>query len=157
MPEEKVTKLVNAKQLVALLRDASNKKTKVAEINGEIGERIKNAAENGNLHKGLFGLMLKLSRMDELKRNDFLDQFPEYVRMCREAGLFGQEHVGDLLSDKEPTQEELDAEAAAANAEAIEKGITPIPDAEFDDSTSSRPSRRRAAVDGDAPGGYKVH
>lgn len=126
---EQTTKIVNKKQFLALLKDASNKKTKVASINCEIGERIKSAVDDGHLHRQLFGLMLKLSRMDELKRNDFLAQFPIYVEMCREGGVFGDEHAGDLLSQpQEQSQEEADAEAAAANAAAIERGITPLPE-----------------------------
>jgi hypothetical protein len=158
MSEEPVRKLVNAKQFVALLRDADNKKTRVASINGEIGERIKEACENGHLHRQLFGLMLKLSRQDELKREDFISQFPEYVRMCRESGIFGQEHVGNLFDGEQTEQQDPDEAAAEANAQAIEGGIKPLSDAEFDDSTSKRPSRRRqSGVNGDAPSGYKVH
>jgi hypothetical protein len=148
-------KLVNAKHLVALLKDADNKKTRIASINGEIGERIKEAVENGNLHKGLFGLMLKLSRQDEQKREEFIGQFQAYVDMCREHGVFGQEHVGDLL-DSEP-EEDPDDVAAKANAEAIEKGITPIPEDDFeDDAKSAKPSRRRKGVSGDAPASYRI-
>lgn len=153
---EPTTKLVNAKQLVALLKDADQKKTRVASINGELGERIKAAVEDGNLHRQLFGLMLKLSRQDEIKRNDFLAQFPEYVRMCREAGLFGQEHAGDLL-DQEP-EKDPDEAAAEANTKALEKGISKLSDEDrsFDDETSSKPSRRRRGVSGDAPASYRV-
>lgn len=146
MSEEPVRKLVNAKHFIALLKDADQKKTRVASINGEIGERIKEASENGHLHRALFGLMLKLSRQDELKREDFIAQFPEYVRMCREAGIFGQEHVGNLFDQQEdddapdgPNEDEQVAE----NVTRLESGIKQLPDEEFDDSTSKKPSRRR--------------
>jgi len=146
-------KIVNAKQFVALLRDADQKKTRVASINGEIGERIKEASENGHLHRALFGLMLKLSRQDELKREDFISQFPIYVEMCREAGVFGQEHVGnlaDMAAEEEPEQD-ADEAAAEANTTALEKGIKKLPaeDGFEDDEVSAKPSRRRAKAKDD--------
>jgi hypothetical protein len=160
--EGSAKRIVNTKQFVALLKDADQKKTRVASINGELGERIKDACENGHLHRQLFGLMLKLSRQDELKREDFISQFPVYVDMCREAGIFGQEHVGDLLdgaaSEEEPEQDRNEA-AAEANTKALEKGIKPLTEEEreFDDSTARKPSRRRQAVSGEGEGNYKVH
>lgn len=164
--DSKPQRIVAKKQLVSLLKDHHLKKKRSQSIAGEIGERVKNAVENGNLHRGVYSLMLKLYGMDEVKRNDFLRLFPLYVDMCREEGLFGSEHVGDLLDEKqgedEPGRDE-DAEAAERNAAALEKGIKPLDedgDKEFDDSTSSKPSRRKAKGAGDgaeASGSYTIH
>jgi hypothetical protein len=146
--DQPVRKLVNKKQFLALYKHADQKKTRVASISGEIGERIKEASENGHLHRQLFGLMLKLGRMDELKREDFIAQFPEYCRMCREGGIFGQEHVGNLFDRQEEGEDGEDAgptedEVVAENVHRLKTGISKIPDEEFDDATATKPSRRR--------------
>jgi hypothetical protein len=169
--ETSTDRTIAAKQLIALVKDCDQKKTKIASHVGEIGERIKSAVENGNLHKAAFGLIVKLFRMDEDKRNDFLRQFPLYVDMCRDAGLFGSEHVGDLVEDAEA--EDRAARKAAVEGEiqdivetntALLGGISELHDDEalksFDDETSPKPSRR-AKRNGGLPGadgesGYRV-
>jgi len=156
---EGASKIINDKQFAGLVKAVDENKTKVASLNGAIGERIQHAADNAHLHPAAFKLVCKLYRMDEQKRDEFLRQFD----ICREKaikmGLFGEEHVGDMadMAERE-TQEEADAKAAEANAKALEKGIKQLPDddAEFDDATTSKPSRKRG-VGGDAPGNYKAH
>jgi hypothetical protein len=157
MADEGTTKIVNKKQFLALLKDADQKKTRVASINGELGERIKEASESGHLHRQLFGLMLKLSRQDELRRNDFLAQFPIYVEMCRDGGIFGQEHAGDLVADAEKAaakEEDADAAAVEKNAKAIENGIGELK--EDGDASKVTPIGKRKGGVGEAPGSYKL-
>ncbi|MDP2358670.1 MAG: hypothetical protein Q8M31_21805 [Beijerinckiaceae bacterium] len=156
--ESAVQRVVNADQLVALVKWSNEKRGQISELSGEIGERVKYAADNGNLHRGVFALVCKLKRMDEYKRNDFLRQFNLYLDMCREKALFGQEHAGDLLDATENEEESEEEDIAAKNAAAIEKGIKPLPDEEkeFDDSTSSKPSRKRAVNVGDAPSATRI-
>jgi hypothetical protein len=80
-----------------------------------------------------------------------------YLEIMEEEGLLGDAHVGDLAEmAREAEAQDPDEAAAEANAQAIEGGIKPLSDAEFDDSTSKRPSRRRQADMGDAPGSYKL-
>ena len=170
--ESTADRTIAAKQLVALIRETDQKKTKIASITGELGERIKSATENGNLHKACFGLMVKLYRMDEDKRDDFLRQFPLYVDICREGNLFGQEHVGDLVEDAQASDRLAKRDAVAgevadivdANTMALEGGIRQLPEDEalkdFDDDAAPKPSRRAKRNGGlpgaEASGGYKV-
>ncbi|WP_018407907.1 hypothetical protein [Methylocystis rosea] len=142
-------KLVNKKQFGALIKAADQAKTKVASVNGEIGERIKHAVENGNLHAGAFKAILKLYRMDSEKRDAWLRSFDAYRDMAGELNLF-EEHVGDLddmaRRDTQKEAEEAEAAQVAENVERLENGISQLSDEEreFDDATSSKPSRRRA-------------
>jgi hypothetical protein len=134
---EEVTKLVNEKQFVALFKECENKRTRAQSINGEIGERIKTAVEDGNLHRKLFSLMRALARMDELKRKDFLSQFDVYVEMCERAGFFGSEHVSDLVDDAQRDaageKAEADERAAKSNVRKLREGIKPL-DGDSDDA-----------------------
>lgn len=133
MSEEPVVQIVNETQFAALFRECEQKRIRSQSINGEVGERIKHAVEDGHLHRKLFNLMRALSRMDELKRNDFLSQFPIYVEMCERAGFFGDQHVGDLAELAERKAEEeaeakeaADAAHVARNEALLEKGISEI-------------------------------
>lgn len=96
MSESSSDRTVAPKQLVALIKDADQKKTKMQSIAGEIGARVKAAVENGNMHRGAYALMVRLYRMDEERRNDFIRSIQLYLDICAEEGLFGDEHVGDL-------------------------------------------------------------
>jgi len=162
MTDDKPERAANAKQVIALIHALNQTKTRVASINGEIGERIMAAKDNGHLHPGAFKAIAKLVRADEEKRNDFLRAFDLYRTYAEEANLFGEEHVGDLLDDLDSGDEpDPNAEAAERNTKALNGGIKVLSDEEreFDDQTSSKPSRRRQkeALEGaDAPGSYKV-
>eukprot|EP01037_Dinobryon_pediforme_P011876 gene11876-11967_t len=153
---EDTTKIVNPKQLVALIKDSDQKKTRMQSISGEIGQRVKEATENGHLHRGAFALMVRLYRMDELKREDFIRQFDLYVDMCRENELFGTEHTGDLVdmaanANDSEQENDPDAEAAERNEALLRGGISELkePDEE--------PHLRVTKTIGDAPGTYKVN
>ncbi|WP_159728339.1 hypothetical protein [Methylosinus sp. Ce-a6] len=168
MTEEVTTKVANTKQMVALAKAFNQSKSKVASINGEIGERIAKAVENGNLHAKAFKFNCALARMfekDDLKAREFWRCLILYHEEFEKAGLFGEQHVGDIDElARKAEQDEHDAEAAQAeaNGKAIMEGIGPLPeeDKEFDDETSEKPSRRRAKkepepVTEEIPGSYR--
>jgi hypothetical protein len=167
MTEETATKVVNAKQLVALPKAFNQSKSRVASINGEVGERIQKAVENGNLHAKAFKFNCALARMyekDDLKAREFWRNVILYHEEFEKSGLFGEQHVGDIDElARKAEQEERDAEAAhvAENELLIMSGIKPLAEdeKEFDDATSSKPSRRnqKSGGLGDAEGSYKVH
>jgi hypothetical protein len=167
MTEETATKVVNAKQLIALAKAFNQSKSKVASINGEVGERIQKAVENGNLHAKAFKFNCALARMyekDDLKAREFWRNVILYHEEFEKSGLFGEQHVGDIDElARKAEQEERDAEAAqvAENERLIMSGIKPLAEdeKEFDDAASSKPSRRnqRSSGLGEAEGSYKVH
>ena len=130
---------ISAKQLIALINDADQKKTRMASISGELGERVKSAVDNGNLNKKAFGLAVSVYRMSEESRSAFLGAFFLYIDMMREAGMFGDEHVGDLADMAAAPEDErdLDAEAGDANAALLAKGIKPLPEDEADAADAS--------------------
>jgi hypothetical protein len=131
--ENSVDRTVAPKQLIALIQEAHRERGKISTISGALGERVKLAIDNGHLHRGAFALSVRLYKMDELKREDFLRQIDLYVDICRAGGLFGAEHAGDLVEDAEREQEaqaEADADAGegepvplSAAAKAVQKGI----------------------------------
>lgn len=164
---EATTKSVNPKQLVGLIKDADQKKSKMQSISGELGERVKNAVENGHLHKGAFGLMVKLYRMEEDRRADFIRSIILYLDICREQSLFGQEHVSDLVDDADLAdmargdgvadegERDPDTEAAEANAAALEGGIKEL-DPEDAHPTVKAGRKRKGVQGGEATGSYRV-
>jgi uncharacterized protein (UPF0335 family) len=148
--ETSVQRTVAPDQLVSLIKWINEKRSVISGLSGEIGERVKHAADNGNLHRAVCGQVAKLARMDEYKRNDWLRQFNLYIDICREKGLFGQEHCGDLLDTTQGDDEaEEEEDIGAQNAAAIEKGIKQLPD---EAAEPEKPSRRRSSTAvGDAP------
>lgn len=115
MSETSSDRTVAPKQLVALIKDADQKRTKIQSISGEIGARVKAAVENGNMHRGAYALMVRLYRMDEERRNDFIRSIQLYLDICSEEGLFGDEHVGDLAdmaASEGPTDDDDDPRPA---------------------------------------------
>lgn len=170
MSEEQTTRLANPKQLVALAKALNQNHSKRASLAGEIGQRIQHAVENGNLHPKAFKFCCGLARMyerDEHKANEFWRNVNYYFEEFEKAGLFGEKHVGDIdqMAREAADEEDPDAKAARENTALLEGGITPIPDVdpeadgtaqtgagadsdkEFDDATSSKPSRRRPAAE----------
>lgn len=137
--EDAVQRTVAPKQLVALIKETDQKKTRMQSLSGEIGERIKNAVENGHLHKGAFGLCVRLFRMDDLKRRDHIRSVRLYLDICEQEGLFGTEHVGDLVEQASGADEpNVDESAAKETTRKLKKGIKPL-------------------EGGDAPGTYAAH
>lgn len=121
---------ISAKQLIALINDACQKRQRISSISGEIGERVKHACDNANLNKKAFSLAVQVARMPEDRRAAFLAAFPLYIDMMREEGMFGDEHVGDLADmagDNDAADEsDPEAEAGEANAALLSKGIKPL-------------------------------
>lgn len=156
---DKAERTVAPKQLAALIKDADQKRTRMRSISGELGERVKHAVEAGHLHKGIFALMVKLYRMDEQARDVWLRQLPLYIDICREEGLFGEEHVGDLAEMAQAGDAEADAAAAqvAENVERLEGGIRQLEEDGEEQGEERKPRRRLKPVEGgDAPGCYKM-
>jgi len=169
MPTNESARATPKKLFTALIQDASQKRQKIQSISGELGARIKNAVEEANLNRAAFSLCRRLYDMEEDKRNDFLRSFDLYVDYCREEGLFGSEHVGDMFEDTgaaEDQQAEADAAHVQQNIDRLNGGIKTsanvllddIRDREFDDATAAKPSRRNRprAGDGEAAGSYSV-
>jgi hypothetical protein len=175
-------KIFADKQFVALVKAVEENKVKVATVNGALGERVKAAVDNANLHLGAFKLICKLYHFEEEKRAEFLRQFDLYREKAVRLQLFGPEHVGDLMDQAGESGEaaqqyaedpqhvgadgvyaDPDLEAAAHNAALLSGGISEIPaqEGEFDDASAANPSMRnrrprRGMEGGDAPGNYKV-
>ncbi|MDJ0449221.1 hypothetical protein [Methylocystis sp. JR02] len=155
---EGTEKLVNKKQFGALIKAADQAKTKVSSINGEIGERIKNAADNANLHPAAFKMILKLYRMDPEKRDAFLRNFDAYRDLASELNLF-EEHAGDIddlarkAAAEEAEREEAEEAQVADNVHRLETGIQPLPE-EARDKPSRRRQKKDDKPDDEAPGTY---
>ena len=64
---------------------------------GALGEEIKDAVENKHLHAGALKIVVRLARMDAVKRDDFWRSLQLYWDYGIEGGLFGAQHVGDLV------------------------------------------------------------
>lgn len=144
---EKVERLVNSKQLAALVKEGKTVKDRTSSIAGEFGERVKAARENGHLNGVVFRWMAQLFRMPELERIRAINLFPVYCDKLIEEGVFGPMHVGDLVDNAEKQRADEDdnetdddtgeadefdeadpaREQVAANADAIEKGISELP------------------------------
>jgi hypothetical protein len=172
--------VINKKQFAALLKDVLLKKKRMQSIAGELGERIKEGCDNGHLNRKAFSMIRAIASMDEEKRDDVLRSFDLYRDYCESEHFFGEKHLGDLAEQAErEAAADRDADAAdkkyerAAGLEAIKKGIKPITEdaslglaeaaltalAKFDDSTSSKPSRRSqkdVLEGGDKSGSYKL-
>jgi hypothetical protein len=154
-----ISGFTNPKQLVSLIKDADAKADRIASINGELRERIKNAVDNGKLHAKAFSFARAVYRMSEEKRDEYLRHVKRYLEIMEEEGLLGSVHVGDLddlarkAAAEEAEREQADAAIGEENARLVMEGIKPLDgsDAEFDDATSPKPSRRRAKKDEDAP------
>lgn len=148
--EDAVERTVNSLHFAGLVRRVCENKSKAAEHAQDTSERVRAAVDNDNLHRGAFGMIVKLARMDEYKRNDFLRQFELYLDIAREQKLFGDEHVGDLVDATRAAEPEEDV--GEKNAEMLAKGIKQLPEDDGADepATPAKPPRRTAAV-GDAP------
>lgn len=67
---------------------------KSAEVRGQIGAAVKAGESDHNIHRGAASLCMKLVRMDESKRDEFLRHFDSYrlqLGMGRQTDLFNDE------------------------------------------------------------------
>jgi hypothetical protein len=124
---ESVDRLITQKQLVALVRETGVKRKSIQSLVGSIGERVAESSEKHNLHRGVFTLMCKLAAMDDLKREDFIRQFPIYVDHCRKGKVFGDGSYGDLLERNETQADEEEQRASESATKAKPGDETPPP------------------------------
>ena len=143
------------KVFVALVKLADGNKTKIGEINGELGERIKHHQENSNLHAKAFRVVTAMHRMDELKRTAFWDALQLYHDFAS-SELWGDGHLGNLV-----TMAEVDPDEAAteANTAALRAGIAELEEERFPDEPApaeAKRARKPPRPAGDAPGTFRV-
>lgn len=122
---ETADRQIGREQLAALVREKMRAKDAAARANEFANEKISSAVENVNLHRGAFNLIAALARKDEQKRKDFLSAFDLYRDMAEEAGLFGDQHIGDLMDDAaNGAKDDEEASRAAEEAEQIANNVT---------------------------------
>lgn len=114
--------------VLSLIRRSNEIKTRMQSIAGELGAEITSAVEDRYLHSGALKLVAKLSRMDELKRDAFLGSFDLYRDYALEGGLFGDEHVGDLVEAAEAGNGTALGDILAGNVKKLRRGIKKIPE-----------------------------
>lgn len=126
-----VEKVVPKKTLISLVKQAGEVKKRTQSIAGEFGEQVADAVETKHLHKGAFGLVAKLDRMDELKRKEFERNLSLYIDMMYESGRWAG-HEGDLAEtvhtqdeDEQPAADPAAQEAAHVenNVRTLRRGI----------------------------------
>lgn len=86
--------LPTGEDIKAHIKSLSGLKAKVSEITGQIGAEVKRAESDLNIHRGAAALTLKLHRMDEEKRDEFLRHFDSYrlqLGMGRQSELFNDD------------------------------------------------------------------
>jgi hypothetical protein len=157
-PSEKtVERVVSAKQLVALLKEAKHAKAETSEVNGALGERVKNAVDNGRLNRKAYHLVKQVALIeDELKREAAIRDFGIYVDLCRKENLFGAEHTGDLdRMARGEDDEHPDPDAENDEAEPVDEDAARV--AHASGIKELKPKGRKRGLDGaDAEGGTRV-
>lgn len=86
--------LPTGEDIKAHIASLSGLKSKVSEITGQIGAEVKRAESELNIHRGAAAFVLKLNRMDEEKRDEFLRHFDSYrlqLGLGRQADLFNDD------------------------------------------------------------------
>lgn len=78
MAKENVIKLTPVSVLKRLIAKSNTARDKSATINGEYGSDVAKAVDEHNLHKGAFGTINKLQRMDSVKLMAWLTHFDDY-------------------------------------------------------------------------------
>lgn len=71
--------VISQSKLVNLMKMKRGAKKDTGEINGRVGEAIAAAAENHNLHRKAFAVIMTLDNMEPEKIADFLDHFNYYL------------------------------------------------------------------------------
>lgn len=124
-----VTKMPAKGVLTTLINKDKELNADIAEIKGDLGERIAKAVKDHNLHAGAFKLAKKLHKMDAVKLLAFLTHFDDY-RQKLELDVLAGESL-DLDSDDDHDEEgehqpETIAEAAAASDAAVQEAIKTV-------------------------------
>lgn len=120
--EASVERPVDKHQLIALVKESYATKEQTSAIAGAFGERVKNAVENGRLNKKAFSFVCQLHRMEELKRQAVIRDMQLYIDMIEEGGLWGSQHVGNMIDDMERDNGSTEEEAIIeANKKALSR------------------------------------
>lgn len=100
-PEDKprvVSTLVDAEKFNRIFEECLRLAAQAAEASGDLGNAIKVAGESHKVHRGAFKLVMKLERMEDTKRNEFLRHLDEYIMirgLDRQPDLFEAKPDGD--------------------------------------------------------------
>lgn len=161
MAEEKQ---ISKHVFVSLLKMDKSNKSKVAEINGDFGEKLAHHKEHSNLDLPAFKFIAKMNRMEEQKRNALWASLL-FLKDLADETVWAESHVGDLAdmageADDEADEEQPDPDAVAAeaNAEAIRSGISELPEeGEEAPVKPKRAPRPRKPAAGSVSGSYRVN
>lgn len=74
---------IDSNWLRSFAKKMSSLKAKAAEITGQLGQEIKTAAEQKSLHPGAFKACMTLMRMEEMKRQTWLQNFDSYRHILK--------------------------------------------------------------------------
>ncbi|MFO1150973.1 MAG: hypothetical protein U1E62_21570 [Alsobacter sp.] len=153
-------KQISGEVLVALLREAQSAASRVAEINGNLGDRVKHHKDHSNLHTGAFAIIKKMARMEELKRDAFWAALSLYKDIADEK--LWDRHSGDLAdmavqSDDAEHEADEDVEAAKRNEAALRRGISELPEDADDAPKPGERRRSKPKTGGGEPGTYKLN
>lgn len=129
--ETSVEKPVDKHQLIALVKESYATKEQTSSIAGAFGERVKKAVENGRLNKKAFSFVCQLHRMDELKRQAVIRDVQLYIDMIEEGGLWGSQHVGNMIDDMERDDGSTEEEAIIAENKKALSRIAQLSDEDY--------------------------
>lgn len=150
MTETSNDRVIGQKPFRKLVESFGHRKSKIQSLSGELGETIRIAVDNQNLHRGAFALIARLDKMDEMKRNDFLRSFALYRDyMESDGGTWSA--TPDMVDQAEaPATGPTDDEKVETNVRALRRGIKPLgekvvgmpgaPDPAGDDAGAAAPA-----------------
>jgi len=116
------------KLVLSLIKGINEDKKRVQSINGTRGEEIRGYVEDKHLHAKALKRVAELVRMDQEKRDDFLRAQARYCEYAKEAGLFGDEHTGDLVEQAENGELISLGDVMAQNVARLRVGINQAPE-----------------------------
>lgn len=125
-----------AKHLVSLVTGKVKAKQHASDAMSHITAKLKSAKKDANLNKKAFDVIFNAYKMDEDDRNEFFDCISLYQDFMDDNNAWADgQHTGDLFRDdkaaadqpESDTIQPVDEEIAAANAKAIESGISELP------------------------------
>lgn len=97
-------------KVINLLRRCKSAQSQISELSGTMGEAIAKAVEENHLHRGAFGVIRKLDKMEPEKLRAFLLHFEHYLNV---SGL--QKRADDApelpMADAEGEKDEAKGEA----------------------------------------------
>lgn len=157
-------KQISGEVLVALLREAQSAASRVAEINGSLGDRVKHHKEHSNLHTGAFAVIKKMARMEELKRDEFWaalslykDIADEKLWDCHSGDLADMAAQSDVEDETDGDEGDEDVAAAERHEAALRRGISELPENADDSPKLGERRRSKPKTRGGEPGTYKLN